>query len=154
MTRFRLFLGRAMLLLATPALAQTPPPAEQHSRVFCDQDVSYRVVDPANIPESYRPFLGAWSDAAWDADTCAALVVEAIQPDGAASITYVFGPLGSGDKSPGGVLHGTGVIRGDQLLFENADGTQFAFKPAIVDLLGTMTTPKGQTFTARFKKNP
>ena len=106
------------------------------------------------MPESYRPFLGAWSDAAWDADTCAALIVEAIQPDGAATITYVFGPLGSDSKVPGGVLHGTGVIRGDQLLFENADGTQFAFKPAIVDLVGTMTTPKGQSLQARFKKNP
>jgi hypothetical protein len=155
-TNSRRLLVAALPLVAGAAAAQTPAPApaEQPGRVFCEQSVSYRLEEPADVPESYRFFLGVWSDAAWDVDTCAALIVEAIQPDGAAKITYVYGPQGSASKVPGGVLHGTGVIRDNELLFENADGTQFAFKPAIVDLAGKMTTPKGQTFEARFKKTP
>jgi hypothetical protein len=144
-----------LLLLAAPAAAQTPPPGEAESgRVFCEQSVSYRIADPATVAEAYRRFLGAWSDAAWDPNTCAALVVENVQPDGTASILYVFGPQGSGAAAQGGILNGTGIIRDDELRFENADGTQFSFKPAIVDLVGRMTTPKGATYESRFKKTP
>jgi hypothetical protein len=52
------------------------------------------------------------------------------------------------------VLHGTGVIRGGELLFQNSDGSQFAFRPGIVDLEGRLTTPKGQIFKATFKQTP
>src|SRR5262249_39946089 len=115
---------------------------------------TYRVAEPASIADAFRRFLGIWSDATWDERTCAALIVENIDPEGTASIIYVYGPLGSGASTPGGVLHGTGVIRGDELLFQNSDGTQFAFRPAIVDLVGRMTTAKGQSFQATFKKTP
>jgi hypothetical protein len=142
-----------LLLLTAHARAQTPPPAEPESgRVFCEQNVSYRIEDPAMVAEPYRRFLGAWSDAAWDANTCAALIVQSIAPDGTASIIYVYGPLGSGAPGPGGVLNGTGIIRDDELRFENADGTQFSFKPSIVDLVGRMTTPKGAAYQSPFKK--
>ena len=143
-----------LLLTAGSATAQTPPPAAepQAGRVFCEQSVGYRLADPSAIPESYRPFLGAWSDAAWDANTCAALIVDDVRPDGTASIIYVYGPLGSNTRVPGGVLHGTGIIRDDELRFQNSDGTQFAFRPAIADLVGRMTTPNGQTHQATFKK--
>ena len=72
--------------------------------------------------------------------------------DGTASIIYVYGPLEANARVPGGVLHGTGVIRDDELRFQNSDGTQFAFRPAIADLVGQMTTPNGQTYQAAFKK--
>jgi hypothetical protein len=52
----------------------------------------------------------------------------------------------------GGVLHGTGIIRDNELRFQNSDGTQFTFRPAIADLVGHMTTPNGQTYEADFKK--
>lgn len=146
-----------MLSTAAAALAQALPAAAeaaQSGRVFCEQSVSYRVAVPASVPESYRRFLGVWSDAAWDANTCAALIVEDIQPDGTASIIYVYGPLGSSAPVPGGTLHGTGIIRDGELRFQNSDGTQFAFRPAIVDLAGHMTTPKGETYEAAFKKTP
>src|SRR5271155_2995402 len=86
-----------LLLTADPAIAQMPPPATepQAGRVFCEQSVSYRLADPSTIPESYRRFLGAWSDAAWDANTCAALIVDSVRPDGNPSIIYVYGSLGS-----------------------------------------------------------
>jgi hypothetical protein len=142
-----------LLLTAASATAQAPPASEpQPGRVFCEQSVSYRLADPATVPESYRRFLGAWSDAAWDANTCAALIVDDVKPDGTASIIYVFGPLGQNTRVPGGVLHGTGVIRGDDLRFQNSDGTQFTFRPSIADLIGQMTTPNGQTYQAAFKK--
>jgi hypothetical protein len=142
------------LLITGSVMAQAPPPeAEpQAGRVFCEQNVSYRLTDASTIPESYRRFLGAWSDAAWDANTCAALIVDDVKSDGTASIIYVFGPLGPNTRISGGVLHGTGVIRDDELRFQNSDGTQFTFRPAIADLLGEMTTPKGQTYQATFKK--
>jgi hypothetical protein len=136
-------------VLAQPAPA---PPGPEEGRVFCEQSVSYRLAEPSTVPEPYRRFLGAWSDAAWDANTCAALIVDDVRPDGTASIIYVFGPLGSSARVPGGVLHGTGIIRDDELRFQNSDGTQFAFRPAIADLVGQMTTPKGQTYQADFKK--
>jgi hypothetical protein len=143
-----------LLLTAGPAIAQMPPPVPeaQAGRVFCEQSVSYRLADPSTIPESYQRFLGAWTDAAWDANTCAALIVDNVKSDGTASIIYVYGPLGPNTRVPGGVLHGTGVIHDDELRFQNSDGTQFTFRPAIADLVGQMTTPKGQTYQAAFKK--
>jgi len=152
-----------VLLAAASATAQAPPPiaepqapprmAEpQAGRVFCEQSISYRLADPSTIPESYQRFLGAWTDAAWDANTCAALIVDDVKSDGTASIIYVYGPLGPNTRVPGGVLHGTGVIRDDELRFQNSDGTQFTFRPAIADLDGHMTTPNGQTYQAAFKK--
>jgi hypothetical protein len=131
-----------------PSNAGEPQP----SRVFCEQSVSYRIADPATVPEPYRRFLGAWSDAAWDANTCAALIVDNIDPDGTASIIYTYGPLGAGARVAGGTLHGTGIIRDGQLRFQNSDGTQFAFRPGIADLIGRMTTPTGQSYEAAFKK--
>jgi len=141
------FLSGSVLAQLAPA-----PPEPEAGRVFCEQSVSYRLADPSTVPEPYRRFLGAWSDAAWDANTCAALIVDDVRPGGAASIIYVFGPMGSSARVPGGVLHGSGIIRDDELRFQNSDGTQFAFRPAIADLVGHMTTPKGQTYQADFKK--
>jgi hypothetical protein len=143
-----------LLLAAASAVAQAPGPGAelQSGRVFCEQSVDYRIADPSTVPEPYRRFLGAWSDAAWDPNTCAALIVDDVRPDGTASIIYVYGPLGSTARVPGGVLHGTGVIRDDELRFQNSDGTQFAFRPGIVDLIGRKTSPNGQTYESAFKK--
>src|SRR6516162_11796041 len=152
----RLSLAFSFLFLSVSisARAQAPTPAgeSEGGRVFCGQSVSYRVADPATVPEPYRRFLGAWSDAAWDPNNCAALVVDNVDPTGTASVIYVYGPLGSGARVAGGVLHGTGVIRDGELRFQNSDGTQFAFRPGIVDLVGRMATPKGQSYEATFKK--
>ena len=154
MIRRTILLSCLVLLVLRPATAQAPLPAAepQPGRVFCEQNVSYGMTDPSAVPESYRRFLGAWTDAAWDANTCAALVVDDVKPDGTASIIYVYGPLGPNTHVAGGILHGTGVIRDDELRFQNSDGTQFAFRPAFADLVGNMTTPKGQTYKAAFKK--
>ena|SRR5437660_59571 len=143
-----------LLLTAASAMAQVPPlaPEVQPGRVFCEQSVSYRLADPSSVPETYRRFLGPWSDASWGANTCAALIVDDVKPDGSASIIYVYGPMGPSTRAPGGVLHGTGIIRDDELRFQNADGTQFLFRPEIADLVGQMTTPAGQTYQAAFKK--
>ena len=154
MIRRSIALSSLSLLAATSAAPQPPPPLgePQAGRVFCEQSVSYRIADPSTVPEPSRRFLGVWSDAAWDANTCAALIVDNVDPDGTASITYVFGPLGSSARVPGGVLHGTGVIRDGELRFQNSEGTQFTFRPGIVDLVGRMTTPNGHSYEAAFKK--
>ncbi|MBV8505944.1 MAG: hypothetical protein JOZ11_09070 [Alphaproteobacteria bacterium] len=143
-----------LTLSAAAAWAQAPPITgePQPSRVFCDQSVTYRVAEQAAVPEPYRRFLGAWTDAAWDANTCAALIVENIDPNGTASIIYAYGPLGSSARATGGTLHGTGIIRDGELRFQNSDNTQFAFRPGIADLIGRMTTPNGQSYEAAFKK--
>ena len=145
-----------VLLCANAAGAQTPPTGESPAsgRVFCQQSVDFRLNDRANVGEALRRFVGVWSDAAWDARTCAALIVEDVKPDGTAAIVYVYGPLGGASPASGGILHGTGIIRDGELRFQNSDGTQFAFKPSIVDLEGRLTTPKGHTFTATFKRTP
>lgn len=149
---------------AEPQLSEPPPggsqPAEpraaapQAGRVFCEQNVDVELADPDSVPQQYRRFLGIWSDAAWDAHTCAALIVERIKPDGTASIIYVFGPQGSDSPGPGGVLHGTGVIRGGELRFQNSDGSQFAFQPGIVDMTGHMINPQGESFESKFMQTP
>jgi hypothetical protein len=136
----------------TTPMPESQLPAPQPGRIFCEQTISYRIADPSTVPEPYRRFLGPWSDAAWDANTCAALVVTEVQPDGTASIIYVYGPLGPSARVPGGVLHGTGIIRDDELRFQNSDGTQFTFRPAIADLVGQMTKPNGQASQSVFKK--
>jgi len=156
-----------ILLTAATPLAQAPsppvggPPAAapqtsgtQPGRVFCEQNVSFQLSDPSTIPENFRRFVGVWSDAAWDARTCAALIVQDVKGDGTASIIYVFGPQGTSTPAPGGVLHGTGVIRADELRFQNSDGSQFAFRPGIVDMVGHLIDPKGQSFEATFKQTP
>jgi hypothetical protein len=91
-------------------MAQPAPPAAepQLRRVFCEQTITYRLADPSSVPEPYRRFRPL-SDAAWDANICAALVVTEVQPDGTAAIIYVGGPRPT--RGAGGVLHGTGVIR-------------------------------------------
>lgn len=154
MTRTALALLCLVAWAIASAQAQAPPSAAapEAGRVFCEQNVNYRIADPATVPEAYRRFLGAWSDAAWDADSCAALIVDNIDPDGTASIIYAYGPLGSSARAPGGVLHGTGIIRDGELRFQNSDGTQFAFRPGLVDLIGHMTSPGGQSSEAVFKK--
>lgn len=143
-----------LALAAAAAWAQAPPPSieAQPGRVLCDQNITYRISAPATVPEPYRGFLGAWSDAAWDANTCAALIVANVDPDGTASIIYAYGPLGSSARIAGGTLHGTGIIRDGELRFQNSDGTQFAFRPGIADLIGRMTAPNGQAYEAAFKK--
>ena len=135
-----------------PAASAPTPAGPATQRVFCDQPVTIRLADRAAIPDPYRPFIGIWSDAAWNPQLCAALVVESVQPDGTASILYVFGPMGSNTGRPGGVLHGTGMIRDGELRFQNSDGTQFAFRPLYADLDGRLTTPQGQAYQAVFKK--
>jgi hypothetical protein len=133
-----------------------PPAAEEQrpSRVFCDQDVTYHLADPSSVPEQYRRYVGVWSDAAWDVKTCAALIVQDVKPDGSASIIYVYGPEGSNSTVPGAVLHGIGVIRGDELRFQNSDGSQYAFRPGLVDMIGHWINPKGESFQATFKTTP
>src|SRR5215469_18646455 len=150
----RVVLWFVVSLASGQVTAQAPPPASEHEpvRIFCHVSINYQLADPSTIPASYRPFLGAWTDAAWDANTCAALIVDDVKPDGTVSIIYVYGPMGSNAHVTGGILHGTGIIQDDELRFQNSDGTQFAFRPAFADLVGNMTTPKGQTYQAAFKK--
>jgi hypothetical protein len=139
--------------LATPAPTPAPAPSlTQSGRIFCEQSISAQPVDPASVPPDYRPFIGVFSDADWNPQTCAALIVENVAADGTAAITYVFGPLGSGSKTPSGVLHGTGIVKDGSLLFQNNDGSQYAFKPFYADLAGRWTTAKGQTYEAIFKR--
>jgi len=144
--------------LFTPSPGQPNPPAAASpeataaDRVFCDQDVAYHLADPASVLAPYRPFLGVFSDAAWTPQLCAALIVESIANDGTARITYAFGPMGSGNLKPGGVLHGTGVIQGGELKFQNSDGSQYSFKPFYSDLNGHWTTPRGEGYDAVFKR--
>lgn len=133
-----------------PGVAETAPP--DTARVFCDQSISFHLADRATTPERFRPFVGIWSDASWTPQVCAALIVEKVGSDGLASIIYAFGPMGSNARVKGGVLHGTGVVRNGELLFQNADGSQYAFRPLYADLEGRFTTPQGQTYQAIFKK--
>jgi len=157
------------LLSSVAAMAQTAPPSaapspsgselqppeqQQPGRTFCEQSVTFHLADPASVADQYRRFVGIWSDAAWDVRTCAALIVQDVKPDGSASIIYVYGPEGSGSAVTGAVLHGTGVIRGDELRFQNADGSQFAFRPGVVDMVGHWINPKGESFQATFKQTP
>ena len=151
--------GEAPIPLTAPPLtaAASAAPSATSSpdgRVFCEQPVAVQLADPDQIPERYRNFLGIFSDAAWTPQLCAALVVENVTPDGTASIVYVFGPMAPSARSPGGILHGTGIIREGELKFQNSDGSQFAFRPLYADLQGRYTTPQGQSYDAIFKKTP
>ncbi len=134
---------------AQPAVA--PPAPAGH--VFCGQTVTARAADPRSVPDRYRQLVGIFSDAAWNAQLCAALVVETVSDDGTATITYAFGPLDTGNKTLGGVLHGTGIVKDGTLLFQNSDGSQYAFQPFYSDLSGKWTTPQGQTYEAIFKRS-
>ncbi len=136
------------------APAMSAPMSAPAGRVFCGQPVTLQLADPDAILERYRPFVGVWSDASWTPQLCAALIVENVAPEGTASIVYVFGPMGATARAPGGILHGTGIIRDGELKFQNSDGSQFAFRPLYADLDGRLTTPQGQSYEAIFKKTP
>jgi hypothetical protein len=128
------------------------PDGPQETREFCSQSVSFALAQRESVPPRYRDFVGIWSDASWTPQLCAALIVENVQPDGTASILYVFGPMSPSVRQPGGILRGTGIIRDGQLLFQNSDGSQFTFRPLYADLDGHLTTPNGQSYQAVFKK--
>ena len=135
-----------------PPGAAAAPAGPQETREFCSQSVSFGLAPRDSLPPRYRDFIGIWSDASWTPQLCAALIVENVQPDGTASILYVFGPMSPNARQTGGILRGTGIIRDGQLLFQNSDGSQFAFRPLYADLDGHLTTPKGQSYQAVFKK--
>ena len=144
---------------APSAGPEAPSADEQPARVFCDQNVAVRLDDPATTPDQYRRFVGVWSDAAWDARTCAALIVQHVEPDGSASIVYIYGPQGSRSTVAGAILRGTGVIKDGELRFQNSDGSQYAFRPRlvgteVVDMVGHWINPKGDSFQATFKQTP
>ena len=145
-------LGQPAAQPPAPLAPPVVPAAASQQRSFCEQDVTFALPPKASVPRPYRRFFGIWSDAAWDVRTCAALIVENIEPNGTARLLYIYGPMGSEQPGPGGVLRGTGVIRNGELRFQNADGSQFAFRPGIVDLDGSMTTPAGQTYQSVFKQ--
>lgn len=152
--RCRTLVLLVLLVLAAPsARAEQATAGEQSGRSFCQQTVSFRLADRASVPKPYRRFVGIWSDGAWNPRTCAALIVEDVRPNGIASILYIYGPMGPNQPGSGGILHGTGVIRDGMLKFENANGDRFAFRPGIVDLDGTMTTPQGQGYQSVFKQS-
>jgi hypothetical protein len=135
------------------AVALPPAVAPDTGRVFCDQSVSFSIAPPDSVPEPYRPFIGIFSDASWTPQLCAALIVQNVQPDGTAAIVYAYGPMGTNVRgAAGGVLNGTGIVRDGELRFQNSDGSQFAFKPLYSDLDGRLTTPKGQSYEAVFKR--
>jgi hypothetical protein len=165
-------IAAAILSLTVPAWAQAPtplgapppegppsggpPPAEAESpqgREFCHQSVSFTVSPREDVPDAYRAFIGIFSDAAWNPQLCAALVVENVTNDGTATIIYAYGPMGTNGRGPGGVLNGTGVILNGELRFQNSDGTQFSFKPFYSDLDGHLVTPKGQAYETIFKRS-
>jgi hypothetical protein len=131
----------------------SPAPPSQAGRDFCGQTISAHPADPASVPDRYRQFVGIFSDAAWNSQVCAALVVETIADDGTATVIYVFGANGAGGRTPGGVLHGSGIVKDGALLFQNSDGSQYAFQPFYSDLAGRWTTPQGQTYEAIFKRS-
>jgi len=143
---------------ATEAPVAAPALTAPAARVFCEQSVTVQLAVSDAIAEPYRPFIGIWSDASWTPQLCAALIVENVMPDGTASIVYLFGPMGSpkgsGARAPGGILHGTGIIREGALRFQNSDGSQFVYRPLYADLEGHLTTPQGQSYQAIFKKTP
>jgi len=139
---------------ATPSAAPAAASARSAERVFCEQPVSVQLADPPTVPQRYRQFIGMFSDASWTPQLCAALIIENVAADGGATIVYAFGPMGSGERIPGGVLHGTGIIRDGELRFQNSDGSQFAFRLLYGDLDGHLTTPHGQQYEAVFKRQP
>jgi len=58
------------------------------------------------------------------------LIGDNVDPDGTASIIYVYGPLGSGARvARRDFGHGTGVIRDGELRFQNSDGTTVRVPP-------------------------
>ena len=62
------------------APAQPEPPPAPAARVFCGQNVTAQAADPRSVPDPYRQLVGIFSDAAWNAQLCAALVVEKLTP--------------------------------------------------------------------------
>jgi hypothetical protein len=140
--------------LGAPPAAGSPPEAEApQGREFCHQSVSFTVAPREDVPDAYRAFVGIFSDAAWNPQLCAALVVENVTDDGTATIIYAYGPMGTNGRGPGGVLNGTGIVRNGELKFQNSDGTQFLFKPFYSDLDGHLVTPKGQAYETIFKRS-
>lgn len=133
---------------APPAATEGPP----EGRVFCNQSVNFTLAPRDSVPARFREFVGIFSDAAWTPQLCAALIVENVSTNGIATIVYVFGSMGT-SSAGGGVLNGTGIIRGGELKFQNSDGSQYAFRPFYSDLDGHLVTPRGKVYETIFKRN-
>lgn len=137
---------------AFPNPAASAPEEPAVDRVFCNQTVDFTLARRGDVAGPYRQFIGIFSDAAWTPQLCAALVVENVSPDGRATIIYAFGPMDSNPSVHGGVLNGTGIIRGGELKFQNSDGSLYSFRPFYSDLEGHWLTPQGQAYEAIFKR--
>ena len=108
------------------AALEAEPKRVSSSTMICGRPVSY-IVDGTGATEPYRSFLGVWSGAAWNSRICGGLIVQSIDADGTAHVTYIYGPLPGAQfawksQSP------AAFIRYGQLGFTDEEGGTFTFR--------------------------
>jgi hypothetical protein len=108
------------------ALEAALPKRVSSSATLCGRSIDY-AVDATGVLDPFRSFLGVWTGAAWNSRICGGLIVEGVDNDGAARITYVYGPL-PGAQFPWKRQTPSAQIRNGQLMFQDEEGGTFTFR--------------------------
>jgi len=98
-------------------------------------------------------FVGVWTGN-WNnrAALCSGLIVENIDPDGAANVIYVYGP-GPGSRLSWKQQHRAGVLSGGVLSFEDDQGSTFRFNSGIPQKLDATFVGGSGHLTGMFEKS-
>ena len=135
-------------------LEQAEHQTQSASAVLCGRSVDYTIAR-AGAFDMARPFLGVWTGGSWSPRICGSLIVERVQSDGTAQITYVYGPNGPGANFPWDAQRQPATIENGQLSFQDKDGGHFSF--VLTDnntLFARFVSAKGAKLSTVFKKEP
>jgi hypothetical protein len=130
-----------------PAGPQNLQSSVQNALV-CGRSVSYTLAASSN-----KAFLGAWAGN-WNnaSELCAGLIVEKIDPDGAADIIYIYGPSRPGSRLAWKQQHRTGVLSDGRLTFQDDQGSVFTFYGAGYNRLSATFVSGSGHLTALFQR--
>jgi len=135
------------------AMVTTPPPnvtPGMQSAVLCGRQVNY-AIDPSG---SSTGFLGVWAGN-WNnpGRLCGGLIVEKIDPHGAADVIYVFGPSQSGSRFPWRQQQRIGTVSDGKLRFEDDQGSTFTFYSGGYDQLNATFISRSGRLSGSFQKS-
>jgi hypothetical protein len=138
---------KSAALAEIATLENAQPKRISSSTVICGHPISY-VIDATGATEPYRSFLGVWTGAAWNSRICGGLIVQSVDNNGSASITYVYGPL-PGVQFPWKRQSPNALIRYGQLTFQDEENGNFTFRLAEQNVLhGHFVSVRGVTLDA------
>ena len=144
---------RASIPGPIPERVPSPPlqPDTQASPIalVCGKPVAYTIDQTG----SNTRFLGVWTGN-WNNSgrLCGALIVESIAANGSAKLIYVYGPSRPGSKLEWKRQRATGILDGDELSFQDDQGSTFSFYHSESDMLNAIFVGRSGKLSGSFQQ--